>query len=1041
MDTVHALTRFVSCVSLLCYHNKCVRFLIIVILLSPGVVYSVTVDVCNGYAFRATCGVDELIVMEEAELGRMEPGKCLPDEMGNFGCRNDILFLTDRWCSGRKQCEFTSPNQDIMEANTECRQGLAVYLRAKYTCVLVNGHQCSTTSPNVLEMSSGILSSHITDKIGCGSTRSPWIIKAKHGQTVELSLLDFKALDRARSHSLVTCSDIYGFVVEKTLNINQTICGQNTRESVIYRSKTNSVEIYIRKDSGSKFLIKYTGNGCSDPKPPPQAWYKRNGNEAVIGCEASDKEWRLTDRKEKKYNESLNQENMTISEPPNSLAHSKHISSKMVEGQDDYLEPNTNTGSEKLQPNVDEPLIHIWETPLPDPTNPNRMPTSRECTIHRKPKEGQTLRGSNPTALRKDHIRTGTSYYSPNTGHKYYVVDREITVDVCSGYAFRATCGASELIVMEAAELGRMEPGKCLPDEIGNFGFNGEQCSTSSSNILDMSSGILSSHITDEIGCGSTRSPWIIKAKHGQTVELSLLDFKALDRARSHSLVTCSDIYGFVVEKTLNINQTICGQNTRESVIYRSKTNSVEIYIRKDSGSNFLIKYTANGCSDPKPPPQAWYKRNGNEAVIGCETSDKEWRLTCSEKLQPSVDEPLIHIWETPLPDPTNPNRMPASRECTIHRKPKEGQTLPGSNPTALRKDHIRTGTSYYSPNTGHKYYVVDREITVDVCIGYAFRATCGASELIVMEAAELGRMEPGKCLPDEIGNFGFNGEQCSTSSPNIFEMSSGILSSHITDEIGCGSVRSPWIIKAKHGQTVEISLLDFKALDRARSHSLVTCSDIYGFVMEKTLNINQTICGQNTRESVIYRSKTNSVEIYIRKDSGSNFLIKYTANGCSDPKPPPQAWYKRNGNEAVIGCETSDKEWRLTNRKEKKYNKSINPDNLATTHQLGSLTPCKHISPKVVEGQDDYLEPNSEKLQPSVDEPLIHIWETPLPDPTNPNRMPTSRECTVHRKPKEGQTLRGTNPTALRKDHIRTGTSYYSPNTGHKYYVVDRET
>ena len=116
---------------------------------------------------------------------------------------------------------------------------------------------------------------------------------------------------------------------------------------------------------------------------------------------------------------------MTISRPPTSLAHSKHISSKMVEGQDDYLEPNTNTGSEKLQPNVDEPLIHIWETPLPDPTNPNRMPTSRECTVHRKPKEGQTLSRSNPTALRKDHIRTGTSYYSPNTGHKYYVVDRE----------------------------------------------------------------------------------------------------------------------------------------------------------------------------------------------------------------------------------------------------------------------------------------------------------------------------------------------------------------------------------------------------------------------------------------------------------------------------------------------------------------------------------------------------------------------------------------------------------------------------------------
>jgi len=126
-------------------------------------------------------------------------------------------------------------------------------------------------------------------------------------------------------------------------------------------------------------------------------------------------------KKEKKYSENVHHENL-----PSSLNHCKHISPKVVDGQDDYLEPNTNTASEKLQPSVDEPLIHIWETPLPDPSNPNRMPTSRECTVHRKPKEGQTLPGSNPTQLRKDHIRTGTSYYSPNTGHKYYVVDRDI---------------------------------------------------------------------------------------------------------------------------------------------------------------------------------------------------------------------------------------------------------------------------------------------------------------------------------------------------------------------------------------------------------------------------------------------------------------------------------------------------------------------------------------------------------------------------------------------------------------------------------------
>ena len=43
-----------------------------------------------------------------------------------------------------------------------------------------------------------------------------------------------------------------------------------------------------------------------------------------------------------------------------------------------------------------------------------------------------------------------------------------------------------------------------------------------------------------------------------------------------------------------------------------------------------FLSCIATGCSDPVPPTHAWYKRNGNEAVIGCETSDKEWRLTCT---------------------------------------------------------------------------------------------------------------------------------------------------------------------------------------------------------------------------------------------------------------------------------------------------------------------------------------------------------------------------------------------------------------------------
>ena len=30
------------------------------------------------------------------------------------------------------------------------------------------------------------------------------------------------------------------------------------------------------------------------------------------------------------------------------------------------------------------------------------------------------------------------------------------------------------------------------------------------------------------------------------------------------------------------------------------------------------------------PPAHAWYKREGNKAVIGCEDNDKKWTVTCT---------------------------------------------------------------------------------------------------------------------------------------------------------------------------------------------------------------------------------------------------------------------------------------------------------------------------------------------------------------------------------------------------------------------------
>ena len=35
------------------------------------------------------------------------------------------------------------------------------------------------------------------------------------------------------------------------------------------------------------------------------------------------------------------------------------------------------------------------------------------------------------------------------------------------------------------------------------------------------------------------------------------------------------------------------------------------------------------GCPDLSPPKHAWYKRDGDQAVIGCEWSQKTWHLSC----------------------------------------------------------------------------------------------------------------------------------------------------------------------------------------------------------------------------------------------------------------------------------------------------------------------------------------------------------------------------------------------------------------------------
>ena len=117
-------------------------------------------------------------------------------------------------------------------------------------------------------------------------------------------------------------------------------------------------------------------------------------------------------------------------------------------------------------------------------------------------------------------------------------------------------------------------------------------CKSRESNEVSTNSGYISSHVVDTKGCGSSGSPWIISANPGQTIQLDLIDFAA--NSQTSNLVSCRSVYGFILERALGINHTICGGRHREGALYTSKTNSVEIHLAHRNGrgdNNFLLRY------------------------------------------------------------------------------------------------------------------------------------------------------------------------------------------------------------------------------------------------------------------------------------------------------------------------------------------------------------------------------------------------------------------------------------------------------------------
>ena len=105
------------------------------------------------------------------------------------------------------------------------------------------------------------LSSTTTLKTDCGSEAKPWLLKAKEGQRINITFIDFMWEYNSRSESPIGCPLKYGYILDLANNDIVHLCGGLLRERSIYVSEGSSVQVMIGADviSEVRFLIGYQG--------------------------------------------------------------------------------------------------------------------------------------------------------------------------------------------------------------------------------------------------------------------------------------------------------------------------------------------------------------------------------------------------------------------------------------------------------------------------------------------------------------------------------------------------------------------------------------------------------------------------------------------------------------------------------------------------------------------------------------------------------------------------------------------------------------
>lgn len=122
-----------------------------------------------------------------------------------------------------------------------------------------NKKSCHIPEKVSVPRTAGFIASSESVKSECGLHESPWVLEAKPGQQIKISLLDFDWDNTTDMDE--NCKVNYGYILDLESDDVINICGRGAREKVVFTSVGHEVQIVLNAENVQKyrFLLKYEG--------------------------------------------------------------------------------------------------------------------------------------------------------------------------------------------------------------------------------------------------------------------------------------------------------------------------------------------------------------------------------------------------------------------------------------------------------------------------------------------------------------------------------------------------------------------------------------------------------------------------------------------------------------------------------------------------------------------------------------------------------------------------------------------------------------